>query len=87
MSTGETADGTEARVRALVMELAVAGGYDGPQPGPDADLAAIGFDSLLTVELVARLEDEFGVEIPDDRLTPGSFATVRGVAGVVDAAR
>ena len=33
---------------------------------PESTFEELGFDSLDTVELVMALEDEFGIEIPDE---------------------
>jgi acyl carrier protein len=41
----------------------------------DLDLAEHGLDSLGTVNLLLDLEEAFGMTFPDDRLTPGTFAT------------
>ncbi|MEV6927327.1 phosphopantetheine-binding protein [Dactylosporangium sp. NPDC051485] len=46
---------------------------------PDVSLVQLGVDSLGSAELIALIEDEFGVEIPLERLTPDSFATLRAV--------
>lgn len=48
---------------------------DGPlEPGDD--LAGLGLDSMSIVQLLADIEDEFGVELPDDILNEATFATV-----------
>ncbi|MEU3251193.1 phosphopantetheine-binding protein [Streptomyces sp. NPDC006997] len=43
---------------------------------PTDDLAALGLDSMGVVQLLAELEDTFGVELPDEALTEETFATV-----------
>lgn len=43
---------------------------------PTDDLAALGLDSMGVVGLLADLEDRFGLELPDERLTEETFATV-----------
>ncbi|WP_217254043.1 phosphopantetheine-binding protein [Streptomyces sp. AC602_WCS936] len=42
---------------------------------PDDDLFALGLDSIAVVELVVCLEETYGIEIPDDRLSQQTFAT------------
>ena len=42
----------------------------------------LGADSLDVVELLSRLEDEYGVVIPDDKVE--SLATVADVAGAIE---
>lgn len=38
-------------------------------PAPDHDLVAdLGFDSLEVLELVAELEDRFGITVPEDQI-------------------
>jgi acyl carrier protein len=50
------------------------------QPTRTSDLVAdLGFDSLQVLEVVAELEDRFGVTIPTDNVAPP-----RTVAHVVD---
>lgn len=39
------------------------------------DLAAAGLDSLAMVSLLAEVEEEFAVTIPDDQLDMRTFAT------------
>lgn len=70
------------RVQQIIAELAAAKGYEGTLSAT-RPLRDVGFDSLLTVQLVARLEDELGVEFPDEALTPGSFATLGSTLDVV----
>ncbi|EWC64303.1 Diaminopimelate decarboxylase [Actinokineospora spheciospongiae] len=49
-------------------------GGDGPV-SPEASLRAAGLDSLATVELLVKLEEAYGVQIPDEVLTPAAFAS------------
>ena len=49
-------------------------GGDGPV-SPGASLRAAGLDSLATVELLVKLEEAYGVQIPDEVLTPAAFAS------------
>jgi acyl carrier protein len=54
----------EARVKKIIAEqLGVAEDQIAPEKSFQDDLGA---DSLDTVELVMALEDEFGIEIPDE---------------------
>jgi acyl carrier protein len=54
----------EARVKKIIAEQL---GVDEAQVTPEkAFVADLGADSLDTVELVMALEDEFGIEIPDE---------------------
>ncbi|WP_236794813.1 thioesterase domain-containing protein [Amycolatopsis sp. GM8] len=51
--------------------------YAGDAPLPETGvLAELGLDSLGTVRLLADLEGEFDVELPDDALTEETFKTV-----------
>lgn len=58
-----TAD-IEERVKKIIIEQL---GVDGAEVTPDASFVEdLGADSLDTVELIMVLEEEFGIEIPDD---------------------
>ena len=58
---------------------------EGGSLGADDDLAALGLDSMGVVQLLADLEDAFGVELPDELLTEETFATVGSLwASVAD---
>lgn len=48
---------------------------------PDATLAELGLDSLSLTELLFDLEDEFGIEIPEEKTT---FKTLGEAAALVD---
>lgn len=48
---------------------------------PEATLADLGLDSLSLTELLFDLEDEFGVEVPDER---ARFQTLGEAAALVD---
>jgi acyl carrier protein len=55
-----------------------------PRFGRDTDLFEGGYvDSVGLVELLAFLEEEFGVEIPDEVLVSEEFATINGIARTV----
>jgi len=51
----------------------------------DTPLLAIGIlDSLAMVSLIAKIEDDFGVRVPDDAVTPDNFQSVATIAQMVD---
>ena len=47
---------------------------------PEATLTGLGLDSLTVVELLFELEDEFGIEVPEER----GFETLAEAAALVD---
>jgi len=48
---------------------------------PEATLEELGLDSLTVVELLFDVEDEFGIEVPEERTT---FQTLAEAAALVD---
>ncbi|CAM5401339.1 phosphopantetheine-binding protein [Streptomyces xanthochromogenes] len=54
---------------------------------PALDLKAVGLDSMATIELLVRLEDQYDVEIPEDKLTAATFATPGALWAVLAALR
>ncbi|MFC3575134.1 phosphopantetheine-binding protein [Streptomyces yaanensis] len=42
---------------------------------PDTSLKSVGLDSLAMVEVLIRIEHEYALDIPDEDLVPGVFAT------------
>ncbi|MFN0077420.1 MAG: phosphopantetheine-binding protein [Prosthecobacter sp.] len=49
----------------------------------DAELGKLGLDSLQSIDLLMALEQEFGVTIPDEKITVDSFATPAHVLALV----
>jgi acyl carrier protein len=49
----------------------------------DTDLKAAGIDSFSTVELILFIERKYGTSIPDDKLVPENFRTLRSLAATV----
>jgi acyl carrier protein len=54
---------------------------------PETNLAQIGVDSLLLVELLITVEESFEVEFPDDLLVPETFETPASLWNVVTSLR
>ena len=48
---------------------------------PDATMTELGLDSLALIELLFDLEDKFGIEFPEERVT---FTTLGEAAAVID---
>ena len=48
---------------------------------PEATLTELGLDSLTVVELLFDVEDEFGIEVPEERAT---FETLGEAAALVE---
>ena len=57
--------------------------YDVPREAisPEATLTELGLDSLTIVELLFDVEDEFGIEVPEERAT---FETLAEAAALVE---
>ncbi len=49
----------------------------------DAELGRLGLDSLQSIDLLMALEQEFGVTIPDEKITVESFTTPAHVLALV----
>ena len=48
---------------------------------PDATMTELGLDSLTLTEILFDLEDEFGIEVPEERAT---FSTLGEATAVID---
>jgi len=48
---------------------------------PEATLADLGLDSLMVVEFLFDVEDEFDIEVPDER---AEFETLNEAAALID---
>jgi acyl carrier protein len=67
----------------IVEEVAAGRGFD--SIGRDEDLLAQEIlDSQGTLELVAFLEERFGIEVGDEDLVPENFKTVNAIAAFAD---
>lgn len=49
----------------------------------DTNLKAAGIDSFSTVEIILFIERKYGTAIPDDKLVPENFKTLRSLASTV----
>jgi acyl carrier protein len=82
-TTGDADDLRQRIVALLAEELDPALMADG---GPDDDTSLfdeMGLDSAGTMRLVAGLEDEFEIEVPDEDLVRSNFATVGAILDYV----
>ena len=48
---------------------------------PDAQLEALGLDSLSVIEFMFNIEDEFKIKLPDERV---EIKTIQDIATIVD---
>ncbi len=49
----------------------------------DAELGKLGLDSLQSIDLLMALEQEFNVQIPDEKITVESFTTPANILALV----
>ena len=70
---------TFEKIRALLAEQL---DIDPEKITPDSDMSDFEADSLDIVDMVMTLEDEFGIEVPDDAIE--SLRTVGDVVKFVD---
>jgi acyl carrier protein len=72
-----------ARIEAFVREAFTVDESDA-RFGRDVDLFEGGYvDSVGLIELLAFIEDEFGLEVPDEDLASAEFTTIDGMAAVL----
>ena len=73
--------GTEAKVADIIRTVAKLD----EKPPFDADLMMeVGIDSLIALRILAAIEKNFNVQIPDDELT--KMTTVRKISEFLDSA-
>jgi acyl carrier protein len=72
--------GAATRIEAFVRESFSIDESD-PRFGRDVDLFEEGYvDSIGLIELLAFIEDEFRLEVPDEELASAEFTTIDGMA-------
>jgi acyl carrier protein len=49
----------------------------------NTNLKQVGIDSFSTVEIILFIERKFGVSIPDEKLLPENFKTLKSLAATV----
>lgn len=75
--------GQETKILDLVQQLSQA---PATTPAMDQPLFESGvLDSFGLPDLVAALEGEFGVKVPDSDLVPANFASIRAISRYLDA--
>ncbi len=48
---------------------------------PEAELEALGLDSLSVIEFMFNIEDEFNIKLPDERV---EIKTIKDISGIVE---
>jgi methoxymalonate biosynthesis acyl carrier protein len=72
-----------ARIESFVRETFDVAPED-PNFGRQLDLFEYGYvDSVGLTELLAFVEDEFGIEVPDEELLSDEFASIEGISRVL----
>ena len=71
------------RAAALVRRVMVSQSIAKPI-GPDDDLRASGLSSLGLVNLMLSVEAEFGLEVPEQEMTPANFRTIARIVELVN---
>jgi acyl carrier protein len=70
------------QITALVQDLLVKrSGF--ADVGPEQNLIEAGLTSLDMVNLLLAVEDSFGIEIPQKRMTPANFRSIAAIAQLV----
>lgn len=67
----------------IVEEVAAGRGFDAIDPDQDL-LAQEVLDSQGTMELVAFLEERFGIEVGDEDLVPENFKSINAIVAFAD---
>ena len=86
MSATAPTDRLDGEIRGLLAEVGRLRA-DPSALAPDDDLFAAGLSSLATVDLMLAIEDRFGIEFPQERLTRRTFATLAAIRETVVALR
>ena len=49
----------------------------------ESSLDAVGIDSVGMIDLIYRIEEQFGIQIPDEDVTPENFASIASLVELV----
>jgi acyl carrier protein len=82
-ATGSGSGSVESRIRDLL--AATVGKRGKKKLGPDDNLISpnSGFDSIAFMEFVLRLEDHFGIHIPDEELRIDTFQSIQTIEAYI----
>ena len=72
----------EVRITGLIRNVLVERSIERPV-STDDDLRDIGLTSLDMVSLVLLVEAEFDVRIPESKITPASFRSIRAMSALI----
>ena len=73
----------DEKKRVLIQILSTEILEEGTQLDDTTDLHGAGLDSMSTMQLLIRIEQRFGVQIPSDKLTKENLSTVSNLALVI----
>jgi acyl carrier protein len=73
----------EDKKRVLIQILSNEILEDGTQIDEAADLHEAGLDSMATMQLLIRIEQQFGVQIPASQLTRENLSTISNLARII----
>ena len=76
-------DQTESRILTIVASFLAKRGAAGATPSSDQSLREAGLTSLDLVNLMLAIEGEFDIFIPEEKMTPQNFMTVRSIHALV----
>lgn len=71
----------DSRIRQAINEITLSA--DALTVPPDTTLDVIGIDSVGMIDLLYKLEEAFGIQIPDDDVTPENFASIASLTDMV----
>ena len=79
---GERADPVRAQITEIV-EAMLARRAGPSSIAADQNLSDAGLTSLDMVNLMLAIEDEFGIEIPQRRMTPANFRSIAAIEAML----
>lgn len=80
--TDDDVTGT-GHLEAVLRRSLIEAGFDAGAFPLDADLRDIGVDSFASLDFIARIEAQFAITIPDERLDPREVRTLRRAVSLV----